>query len=95
MNCFFLFGYPPLRGSLPLRYCTTRFAHKVPTWSLPAPGGVALLVGLDHGDGMLVRSDPSSPDSGRIGGRSGVPGPGHKRVRLRRKIQFMRFFGNL
>ena len=60
----FLFGYPPgsgvalLRGSLPLRYCTTRFAHKVPTWSLPVPGGVALLVGLDHG-GTLVRSDPS------------------------------------
>ena len=41
----FLFGYPPgsgvalLLGSLPLGYCTTRFAHKVPTWSLPAPGG--------------------------------------------------------
>ena len=86
-----LFGYPPgsvfalLRGALPLRYCATRFAHKVPTWSLPARGGVALLVGLDHGDGMLVRSGPSSPDSGRIGDRSGVPGPGHKRVRLRRK----------
>ena len=54
-----------------LRYCTTRFAHKVPTWSLPAPGGVVLLVGLGHGDGLLVRSDPSSPDSGRIGDRSG------------------------
>ena len=85
----FLFGYPPgsglaLRGSLPLRYCTTRFAHKVPTWSLPSPGGVALLVGLDHG-GMLVRSDPSSPDPGRIGNGSGVPGSGYKRVRLRRK----------
>ena len=97
----FLFGYPPgsgvalLRGSLPLRYCTTRFAHKVPTWSLPAPGGVALLVGLDHG-GMLVRSDPSSPDPGRIGNKSGVPGSGYKRVRLRRKKnQFMRFFGDL
>ena len=54
--------------------------------SLLAPGGVALLVGLHHDDGMLVRSDPSSPDSGRIGDRSGVPGPGHKRVRLGREI---------
>ena len=43
----FLFGYPPglgcalLRGTLPLRYCTSRFAHKLPTWSLPDSGGVA------------------------------------------------------
>ena len=58
-----------LRGTLPLKYCTSRFAHKVPTWSLPFPGGVALLVG-----GMLVSSDPSSPDCGRIGDRSGVSG---------------------
>ena len=42
-----LSGYPPgsgvalLRGSLPLRYCTSRFAHKVPTWSLLVSGGVA------------------------------------------------------
>ena len=75
----FLFGYLPrsggalLRGTLPLRYCTSRFAHKVPTWGLPFPGGVALLVG-----GMLVRSDPSSPDCGRIGDRSGVSGSGSR-----------------
>ena len=43
----FLFGYPPmsggalLRGTLPLRYFTSRFAHKVPTWGLPFHGGVA------------------------------------------------------
>ena len=66
----FLFGYPPksggalLRGTLPLRYCTSRFVHKVPTWGLPFPGGVALLVGFGHGGGMLVRSDPFSPDVG-------------------------------
>ena len=59
----FLFGYHPgsgvalLRGSLPLRYCTTRFAHNFPTWSLPASGGVALFAGLDHG-GMLVMVPP-------------------------------------
>ena len=54
----FLCGYPPGSGLA------------FPTWSLPAPGGVALPVGLDHG-GMLVRSDPSSPVRGRIGNRSG------------------------
>ena len=54
----FLFGYPPgsegalLRGTLHLRYCTSRFAHKVPTWSLPVSGGVALLVSSGHGGGM-------------------------------------------
>ena len=53
-----------------------------------------MLAGLDHGD-MLVRSDPPSPDPGRIGNRSGVPGSGYKRVRLGRKAQFTRFFGNL
>ena len=34
---------------------------------------------------MFVHSDPSSPDPGRIGNRSGVPGSGCKRVRLGRK----------
>ena len=54
----FLFGYPPgsegalLRGTLHLRYCTSRFAQKVPTWSLPVSGGVALLVSSGHGGGM-------------------------------------------
>ena len=48
--------------------------------------GVALLVGLDHNDdGILARSGPSSPDSGRTGGGSGIPGSRCKRVRLRRK----------
>ena len=90
MSCFFLFGYPPrsggalLRGTLPLRYCTSRFAHKVPTWGLPFPGGVALLVGLGPGGGMLVLSDPSSPDPGRIGDRYGVSSSGYKRFRLGR-----------
>ena len=76
-----------LRGTLPVRYCTSRFAHKIPTWGLPFPGGVALLV-----DGMLVRSDPSSPDCGRIGARSGVSGSGYKRFRLGRKTPVHEFF---
>ena len=32
-----------------------------------------MLAGLDTDGGMLVRSGPSSPDSGRTGGRSGIP----------------------
>ena len=83
-SCFF--SLVTLLGrTLPLRCCTSRFAHKVPTWSLPVSGGVALLVSSGHGGGILVRSDPSSPDPGRIGDRCGVPRSGFKRVRLRRK----------
>ena len=50
-----LIGYPPssgsalLEGTLPLRYCVTRFAHKVPTWKLLASGGVADLVDPNGG----------------------------------------------
>ena len=45
-----LFGYPSgsagalLAGTLPLRYCTTRFASRIPTWRLPVPGHAASLV---------------------------------------------------
>ena len=82
----FLFGYPPvsgcalLRGTLPLRYCTSRFAHK-----LPDSGSVAMLVHSGYGNGLLVRSDPSSSDPGRISDGFGVLRSGRKRVRLRRK----------
>ena len=94
----FLFGYPPgsgcalLRGTLPLRYCTSRFAHKVPTWSLSVSGGVSLLVSSGRGGGTLVRSDLSSPDPGRIGNRSGLPRSGFRRVRLWRKTPVHEIF---
>ena len=48
-----LFGYPSgsvgalLDGTLPLRYCTTRFASRIPTWRLPVPGHAAALVTAD------------------------------------------------
>ena len=45
-----LFGYPSgsagalLAGTLPLRYCTTRFASRITSWRLPVPGYAASLV---------------------------------------------------
>ena len=48
-----LFQYPPgssgalLAGTLPLRYCSARFACGVPFWTLPVPGHVAGLVAAD------------------------------------------------
>ena len=78
------FGYPPssgfalLHGALPLRYCATRFAHKVPSWKRPARGGVGALAVMDSGGGALGCAGPSSSDSGRTGGGSGFLGPGYK-----------------
>ena len=53
-----LFGYPSLvilldllgallDGTLPFRYCTTRFDGRIPTWRLPMPGLAAALVTSD------------------------------------------------
>ena len=41
-----LFNYPPglLAGTLPLRYCTARFASRTATWRLPVSGHVARMV---------------------------------------------------
>ena len=52
-----LFQYPPrssgalLAGTLPLRYCFTRFACRVPTWRLPVSGHVVDLVTDAEGPG--------------------------------------------
>ena len=45
-----LFQYPPrssralLAGTLPLRYCSSRSARRIPLWTLPVPGHVAGLI---------------------------------------------------
>ena len=45
-----LFHYPSgssaalLNGTLPLRYCSVKFAAKVPFWALPVPGHVSGLI---------------------------------------------------
>ena len=45
-----LFRYPPgsgralLAGILPLRYCAARFACRTPTWPLPVPGLLFMMV---------------------------------------------------
>ena len=59
-----LFGYPSrsgaalLEGTLPLRYCTCRFARKVPTWRLPAADEVASLVTGEGGEAGSVCAAP-------------------------------------
>ena len=48
-----LFQYPPgssralLAGTLPLRYCSARFARRIPFWTLPVPGHVAGLIAAE------------------------------------------------
>ena len=82
-----LFQYPPkssralLAGTLPLRYCSTRFASRVPTWRLPVPGHAADLVHAGVG---------AEGDNGAEVGYEGVhwvcgSGHGRKRIRLNRK----------
>ena len=45
-----LFRFPPgsgrtlLAGTLPLRFCTVRFASRTPAWQLPVPGRIVALV---------------------------------------------------
>ena len=55
-----LFGYPSgsavalLGGVLPLRYCSGRFACRVPTWGLLARGHVQGLVAEFAGAGEVL-----------------------------------------
>ena len=63
-----LFRYPDrsapalLDGALPLGYCATRFASKIPTWRLPTEGSVANPV-TDGGDEVGIVQVESGGDS--------------------------------
>ena len=82
--CFstlFKFSYALLAGTLPLQYCSTGFACRVPTWRLPLPGHPADLVHADVG---------AEGDDGAEVGDEGVhwvsgSAPGRKRIRLNKK----------
>ena len=79
-----LFRYPPrsaaalLDSTLPLRYCTEKFASKIPTWRLPVDGHV---LGLVTG---AVLAAPGAVGDACVNWVSGAGG-GVKRVRLNRK----------
>ena len=82
-----LFGYPSgsagalLAGTLPLRYCTTRFASRIPTWRLPVPGHAACLV-----TASIEVPGASGIEVSRRGVHCvGGSGPARKRIRLNRK----------
>ena len=82
-----LFQYPSgsgralLAGTLPLRYCSTRFACMTPSWRLPALGSVVKLVG-DYSDaGHRAAFVEVDRDVCWVSGS----GPGRKRIRLNRK----------
>ena len=82
-----LFRYPSkpgralLNGTLPLRYCASRFAYSTPTWRSPASGHVARLV--------AAHSDAAGYRGGEVIGlgvhRVSWSGPVRKRFRLNRK----------
>ena len=76
-----LFNYPSgssgalLAGTLPLRYCSFKFAAKTPCWVLPVPGHVSELVTV-HGQAAAV---------GGAGIANRGSGSRRKRFRLNRK----------
>ena len=82
-----LFRYPPksgralLNGTLPLRYCSSRFAHSFPTWRLPVSGQVRGLLAAypDHAgdrEDEVILQDVF---------RGNKPGSSRLRFRLNRK----------
>ena len=82
-----LFRYPSdsgraLRaGTLPLRYCSTRFACMTPSWRLPVLGSVGNLVAAYSDAGHRAAFDEVDRDVFWVSGS----GPGTKRIRLNRK----------
>ena len=90
-----LFGYPSgsgqslVDGSLRMRYCSTNFSHKKPTWRLPPSGGVAALVSAAAVH-PLVAGLPGSGDTPSF--RNFGEG-GRKRIRLTKKTNVRNRFG--
>ena len=82
-----LFQYFPrssgalLAGTLPLRYCSTWFACRVPFWTLPVPGHVAELVTAEVRAAPVGELEVARRDIHWVGG-SGLC---RKRFRLNRK----------
>ena len=80
-----------LAGDLPLRYCTARFAWKLPTWRLPDRGRVRDLVADSADDARFLGRDRLGRDSfpppvGRAGDSfDDLVLGGVKRIRLNRK----------
>ena len=82
-----LYHYPPrssgalLAGTLPLRYCSAKFASRTPFWALPVPGHVAGLITVEVqaaqvGEAEVVRRGVEFV---------GISGSGRKRFRPNRK----------
>ena len=82
-----LFQYPPtsfralLDGTLPLRYCSTKFAREVPFWTLPEIGHVAGLVTAEVEVADGGEAEVASHEVHWVSGS----GPGGKRIRPKKK----------
>ena len=68
-----------LAGTLPLRYCAAAFATKTPSWKIPFPGHVVILILLESRDedvpaGMGGLDSVDAVESGGAGGHWEVAG---------------------
>ena len=64
--------------SLRMRYCSSNFSHKKPTWGLPAFGGVAVLVSVATARSSVLGK---------------FEGDGRKKIRLTKKASVRKRFG--
>ena len=74
-------GRALLDGTLPLKYCSTRFACLTPSWRLPVPGSVGNLVAAYTDAGHRASVDEVGQGVLWVSGS----GSGRKRIRLNRK----------
>ena len=90
-----LFGYPSgsgqflVDGFLRIRYCSDNFSRKKPTWRLPHPGGVAVLV-------SAVDTHPSVvglSGSGAVSSLGNIDNGGRRMIRLTKKTNGRKRFG--
>ena len=70
-----------LAGTLPLRYCTARFASRISTWQLPVAGHAASLVTASIEVPCALGIEVSCRRVHCVGGSGLV----RKRIRLNRK----------
>ena len=84
-----LFDCPPrssgalLAGSLPLRYCSSKFSSRTPFWDLPVPGHVAELITVEDHAALVGEVGVACRGVGFLG----VSRFGKKRFRLNRKTR--------
>ena len=84
-------GAELLNGTLNVKYCDAAFARELPTWCLPFPSDVALLIIVDDVDILAAREAVSESLKEQRHWVGGI-GDGRKILRLTRQTNRSPFF---